>query len=281
MSTPLPAVLAGRTVLITSDRRSDDLADAFARRGATVRHAAAMSIVHHSDDERLLDDTRDLLASPPDLVVVTTGAGLRGWVEAAEVAGIDRPLLDALGGARILARGPKAKGALIAHGLTPEWVAESETAAEIIEHLAAEDVAGLTVAVQHHGNGSDGLDEALVAAGARVAPFVVYRWGPAPDPAAVTASVRDAAAGLIDAVVFTSAPAVVAWWTSAEAAGVADDLVRRSREGLLFAAVGPVTAAPLRAKGVEPLVPDRSRMGALIRAVLVHFGDGPRPAPAG
>ena len=118
-----------------------------------------------------------------------------------------------------------------------------------------------------------GIDAALAQAGARVAPFVVYRWGPAPDPAAVTASTRDAAAGRVDVVVFTSAPAVASWWAAAEEAGVADEIVRRSRDDLLVAAVGPVTAAPLRAKGVEPLVPERSRLGALIRAVLLHFGD--------
>ncbi|EKA60712.1 Uroporphyrinogen III synthase HEM4 [Janibacter hoylei PVAS-1] len=111
--------MAGRTVLITADRRSDDLAEAFARRGATIRHAAAMSIVHHSDDERLVADTRALVADPPDLVVVTTGAGLRGWLEAADVAGLHGSLTDALSYARIFARGPKAKGALVAHGLTP------------------------------------------------------------------------------------------------------------------------------------------------------------------
>lgn len=273
MSTPLPAVMAGRTVLITADRRSDDLADAFIRRGATIQHAAAMSIVHHADDERLVEDTRALLADPPDLLVVTTGTGLRGWIEAAEVAGFGDDLLRVLGAARIFARGPKAKGALIAHGLTPEWVAATETTAEISEHLLEGGVAGAKVAVQHHGSGSDGLDQALTDAGARVAPFVVYRWGPAPNPAAVTASTRAVATGAIDTVVFTSAPAVEAWWAAAQAAGVADEIVRRSRDGVLFAAVGPVTAAPLLAKGVDPLVPGRSRMGALVRAVLVHYGD--------
>lgn len=273
MSSPLPPVMAGRTVLITADRRSEDLADAFARRGAAIRHAPAMTIVHHSDDEQLVDDTRALMADPPDALVITTGAGLRGWMEAAEVAGLDDALRAALADAYIVARGPKAKGALISRGLRADWVAESETAAEIIEHLLDRGVEGTTVAVQHHGNGSDGIDDALAQAGARVAPFVVYRWGPAPDPAAVTASTREAAAGEIDVVVFTSAPAVASWWTAAEEAGVADAIVRRSRDDLLVAAVGPVTAAPLRAKGVEPLVPERSRMGALIRAVLLHFGD--------
>lgn len=274
MSTPLPAVMAGRTVLITADRRSDDLAEAFARRGATIRHAAAMSIVHHSDDERLVQDTRALLTAPPDLLVVTTGAGLKGWLEAADVAGIGEELRRVLSTARIFARGPKAKGALIAAGLPVEWVAASETTAEITEHLLAEGVTGTKVAVQHHGSGSDGLDEALADAGAEVTPFVVYRWGPAPDPAAVTASVRAVAAGEISDIIFTSAPAVEAWWAAAESAGVTDEIVLRSHDTVLFAAVGPVTAAPLLAKGVTPLVPQRSRMGALVRAVLVHHGDG-------
>ena len=273
MSSALPPVMAGRTVLITADRRSEDLADAFARRGAEIRHASAMTIVHHSDDEQLVDATRALVADPPDTLVVTTGAGLRGWMEAAEVAGLDDALREALAGTRIVARGPKAKGALISRGLRADWVAESETAAEIIDHLLDRGVDGTTVAVQHHGSGSDGIDDALAQAGAEVTPFVVYRWGPAPDPAAVTASTREAAAGEIDVVVFTSAPAVQAWWAAAQEAGVADEIVRRSRDDLLIAAVGPVTAAPLRAKGVEPLVPERSRMGALIRAVLLHFGD--------
>ncbi|WP_068322315.1 uroporphyrinogen-III synthase [Janibacter terrae] len=274
MSTPLPAVMAGRTVLITADRRSEDLADAFIRRGATIRHAAAISIVPHADDERLLDDTRALLADPPEIVVITTGQGLRGWIEAAEVAGLDADLLRVLDGARILARGPKAKGALIAQGLAPAWVAESETAAEIIEHLAGEDLTGTHVAVQHHGNGSDGIDAALAASGARVSPFVIYRWGPAPDPAAVTASAQAVAAGEIDTVVFTSAGAVEAWFAAADAVGATAEIVRRAADSVLFAAVGPVTAAPLRAKGVEPLVPERSRMGALVRAVLQHRSPG-------
>jgi len=69
--------------------------------------------------------------------------------------------------------------------------------------------------VQHHGTGSDGLDEALRAAGADVVSLVVYQLGPAPDPCAVAASVRSAAAGEIDVVCFTSAPAVAAWLAAA------------------------------------------------------------------
>ncbi|MDV3296109.1 MAG: uroporphyrinogen-III synthase, partial [Brachybacterium paraconglomeratum] len=45
---------------------------------------------------------------------------------------------------------------------------------------------------------------------------------------------------------------------------------------LLMAAVGPLTAGPLEARGVPALLPARSRMGALVRAVVQHFD----PAPA-
>ena len=268
----LSQVLAGCVVLVTADRRSGELASALTRRGATVRHAPALTIVPHEHDEQLLVDTRTLLDQPPDVVVVTTGIGLRGWIEAADAAGLADDLLAVLGAARIVARGPKARGAIQAAGLTADWVAESETSAEILELLLDEGVTGQRIAVQHHGAGADGLDSELAAAGADVVSLVVYRWGPTPDPAALAASVRDAAAGEIDAVVFTSAPGAHAWLTAAEAEGVTEGIVRRAASGcLVVAAVGPVTAVPLQDRGIRPIVPDRGRLGALVRTLVHHY----------
>ena len=34
---------------------------------------------------------------------------------------------------------------------------------------------------------------------------------------------------------------------------------------------GPVTAKPLQDKGIIPLIPDRGRLGALVRALVSHF----------
>lgn len=268
----LSQVLAGCVVLVTADRRSSELASALTRRGATVRHAPALTIVPHEHDEQLLIDTRTLIAEVPDVVVVTTGIGLRGWIEAADAAGLADDLLAVLARARIIARGPKARGAIQAAGLTADWVAESETSAEILELLLDEGVTGLRIAVQHHGAGADGLDSELAAAGADVVSLVVYRWGPTPDPVALAASVRDAAAGEVDAVVFTSAPGAHGWLAAADAQGVTADIVRRTSSGCLVAfAVGPVTAVPLQDRGIEPLVPDRGRLGALVRTLVHHY----------
>ncbi|GGC13235.1 uroporphyrinogen-III synthase [Cellulomonas carbonis] len=273
MTEQLAQTLAGFVVLVTAERRSGELGAALERRGAVVRHAPSLSMVPHQDDAELLRATRELLADPPDVVVVTTGIGLRGWVEAADAAGIAEPLLEALGRARIVARGPKARGAIQAAGLQADWVAESETSAEIAEALLDDGVAGLRIAVQHHGAGSDGLDEAFRAAGADVCSLVVYRWGPPRDPAAVEASARATADGQVDAVVFTSAPGAAAWLSAADDAGVAPALVDRFRcGGVLAAAVGPVTARPLVERGIEPLVPERGRLGSLVRSLVTHVG---------
>lgn len=272
MGEGLSQVMAGCVVLVTADRRSGELGAAFERRGATVRHAPALGMVPHTDDEALVAGTRALIANPPDVVVATTGVGFRGWIEAADAAGLAEPLLAVLGRTRIVARGPKARGAAQAAGLDVDWVAESETAAEIAEVMLGEGVAGLRIAVQHHGAGSDGLDEAFAQAGADVLSLVVYRWGPSPDPAALAASVRDAAAGEIDAVVFTSAPGAYAWLEAADDEDVTEALLAAFAGGsVVAAAVGPVTAGPLRDRGIEPLVPDRGRLGALVRTLVGYY----------
>ena len=272
MSEPLSQVMAGCVVLITADRRAGELGAAFARRGATVHNAPAIEIVPSTDDARLLAGTRALIADPPDAVVVTTGVGFRGWIEAADAAGLAHELHEALSAARIVARGPKARGAVQAAGLETDWVAESETAAEIAEVMLGEGVAGQRIAVQHHGAGSDGLDEAFTRAGAEVTSLVVYRWGPAPDPRAVEDSLRLAAGGEVDVVCFTSAPGAWAWLEAAESLGLIGDLLARFADGsMVAAAVGPVTAGPLMARGVVPLVPERGRLGALVRVVIGHY----------
>jgi uroporphyrinogen-III synthase len=280
----VPPVLAGCRILVTAQRRSEELSGALVRRGATVVCAATLGVVPHVDEQRLLARTRELIADPVDTLVVTTGIGFRGWLDTAETAGLAEELLAVLADVRLVARGPKARGALQAAGLRADWVAESETSAEIADFLVAEGLTGQRVAVQHHGAGDDGLDHRLEGAGATVVPLEVYRWGPPPDPAVVEDSVHQVAAGGFDAVVFTSAPGAAAWLRELDGLGVTEivrELAERGR--LLVAAVGPVTAEPLVVAGMRPVVPDRARMGALVRRVIMDLGDATRgvETPAG
>ena len=273
----LSPVLAGCRVLITAQRRADELGAALARRGAEVVQAPTLGVVGRIDEQGLVRRTQELVAAPPDLVVVTTGVGFRGWVETAEAAGLAERLLDTLARTRLVARGPKAQGALQAAGLRADWVAESETSAEIIDFLLVEGVAGQRIAVQHHGAGDTAIDDAFTAAGGCVVPLEVYRWGPPQDPAAVVHAARAAGTGAFDAALFTSAPGAQAWLDSLDAVGVRGEVAAQVERGrLLLAAVGPVTAEPLAFAGMTARRPVRSRMGALVRLVMTELGSDDR-----
>lgn len=272
MSVPTisPNQLAGCRVLLTAQRRAAELAAALQRRGASVDHAPVLSVVPHVDDHALLTATLDLIESRPEVVVITTGIGLRGWIEAADAAGVAGQLIDALRDARLVVRGPKARGAVQAAGLVADWVAESETHEEIRELLLSEGVGGKRIAIQHHGAGADGLDEDFRAAGAHVQSLVVYRWGPPPDLRQVESAVRRIADLEYDAVAFTSAPAARELLAVADRIDVLSQLCDAFAPSgrVLAAAVGTTTAAPLREVGIAPLVPDRFRLGSLVRAMV-------------
>jgi uroporphyrinogen-III synthase len=266
-----PGQLSGFSLVLTSDRRSEELTASFERRGATVLHSPTLRIVPLVEDELLLAATHRVLSEPPTDVVVTTAIGLRGWIEAADAAGLATELLAVLARARLLARGPKARGAIRAAGLVEGWAAESEKTDEIVDRLLGEGVRGRRIAFQLHGVVNDAQVERLRTAGAVVDAVPVYRWGPAPNPAAVVRGIDAICARACDAVVFTSAPGAKALLDAADEAGRLDELLGALAAGVVAAAVGDVTAGPLRRMGVAPLVPDRARLGALVRCVADHL----------
>ncbi len=164
---PEPLPLAGFTVGVTAARRAAELGSLLERRGAEVVHAAAIRIVPVADDTELHAATEALINHPPDTVVITTGIGFRGWVEAADGWGLGEALIGALRRATLLSRGPKSRGAVRAAGLTDAWSPPSESSAEVLEHLLASDLDGVRVAVQLHGEPLPDFVDALRCAGAR------------------------------------------------------------------------------------------------------------------
>ncbi|WP_129287295.1 uroporphyrinogen-III synthase [Streptomyces sp. GZWMJZ-114] len=256
--------LSGFTVAVTADRRAEDLLALLRRRGARVLHGPAMRTVPLEDDAELRAVTEELLAHPPHLVIGTTGVGLRGWFAAAEGWGLGAGLSDVLRGARLLARGPKVKGALRGAGLTEEWSPASESMAEVLDHLRTFELRGARVAVQLHGDPLHAFRTALAEAGADVLAVPVYRWLPPEDTAPLDRLTDAVLAGTVDALPFTSAPAALALLDRAETRGLRDQLLAALRESVLVACVGPVTAAPLQALGIPTVAPERFRLAPLV-----------------
>ncbi|GGT27321.1 uroporphyrinogen-III synthase [Streptomyces purpureus] len=271
--------LAGFTVGVTAARRADELGALLRRRGAAVLHGPALRIVPLADDTELLAATKDLIDHAPDIVVATTAIGFRGWVEAADGWGFGEELLDRLRGAEVLARGPKVKGAVRAAGLTEEWSPSSESMAEVLDRLLGQGVAGRRIALQLHGEPLPGFVESLRAAGAEVVGVPVYRWMPPQDLTPLDRLLDAALTRALDAVTFTSAPAAASLLNRAEERGVLPRLLDALRHDVLAVCVGPVTALPLQARGIDTFQPERFRLGPLVQLLCQELPSRARTFP--
>lgn len=262
--------LAGRSIGVTAERRAEEFVTALERKGASVRHAATIRIVPLADDEELRAATDAVLAEPVDLAIMMTGQGFRGWMTAAAEWGLGDALLARLRAARVVVRGPKAKGAVRGEGLAEEWSAPEETNAEMLEYVLGEGVAGLRVAVQLHGAPLPEFVGRLTAAGASVIEAQPYRWMRPVDLDAVHRLIDDSVAGEIDCLAFTSAPAAANLLRLAAEHGRYNELLNALRGPVLCACVGPVTAAPLVDHGIPVVQPDRQRLGALVKLIAAE-----------
>ncbi|PRY46870.1 uroporphyrinogen-III synthase [Umezawaea tangerina] len=263
------APLAGYTVGVTAARRADELSALLERKGATVLQAPAIRIVPLSDDTELLAATRRLVTEPVDVVVATTGIGFRGWVEAAEGWGLGARLLDCLGRTKVLSRGPKAKGAVRAAGLTEAWSPDSESNAELLEYLLRSGVEGRRIAVQLHGEPLPHFVRTLLEAGAEVVEVPVYRWTLPVDPAPLHRLLDAVLARQVDALMFTSAPAAASVLRVARDTDRLSALLAMLRRDVLVVGVGSITAGPLVEMGVPVVQPARSRIGAMARELAL------------
>ena len=263
---PVPP-LTGFTVGVTAARRRDELGSMLERRGARVVYAPALRIVPLADDHELLEATRSCMRRPVDIAVATTGIGFRGWMEAADGWALGDDLRAHLGAGVLLARGPKARGAVRAAGLVDAWSPASESSSEVLGHLLSGDVDGKRIVVQLHGEPLPDFVDALRSAGADVVTVPVYRWLPPDDLAPLQRLLESVVARQVDAVTFTSAPAVASLLDLARANGLLEEMLTALREEVVPACVGPVTAGALERAAVPTVQPERGRLGALVRQV--------------
>ncbi|MFF1914085.1 uroporphyrinogen-III synthase [Streptomyces sp. NPDC058239] len=271
--------LAGFTVGVTAARRAEEFGALLERRGATVLHAPALRIVPLADDSELLAATRRIVDSAPEVVVATTAVGFRGWVEAADGWGLGDRLLETLRGTELLARGPKVKGAIRAAGLTEAWSPASESMAEVLDRLLDEGVKGRRIALQLHGEPLPGFVESLRAAGAEVVAVPVYRWVDPEDIAPLDRLLDITLARGLDALTFTSAPAAASLLGRAEKRGLIPELLSALRDDVLVACVGPVTALPLQARGIDTVQPERFRVAPLVQLLCDELPSRVRVLP--
>ncbi len=264
--------LSGFVIGVTADRRSGEQIELLARKGASVVHGATIRTHPMAEESGLAEATRAVIDDPPDITLLSTGIGVRGWFEAAESLDLGEALLDSLKRGEIFARGKKAHGAAVTAGLALGWQTPNGTSAEFLDELARRGPSDLRVAVQLDGASGAPLADAVAALGAEVVPIPVYRWTMPDDAVAAHRLLAAVVDRKVDAVTFTARPQIENLCELAESAGLLAPMVDALSSHVLPVCVGPVCAqAALDAGFAPPLVPERFRLGSMVLTLADAF----------
>jgi uroporphyrinogen-III synthase len=270
--------LAGRCVGVTADRRWRAQADLLEKLGAEVMHGPTLRTVDLSHDEALRRATVDLIDRPPEFLVGSTGMGMTMWFEAADAWELGGSLREALRQCRIVARGAKATSALRRLGFEVAWQAPSETMDEVVEFLIGQGIGSARVALQLFDPGGHPSTVALAARCRDLVEVPVYRWLMPDDVGPAARLIAAMCDGAVDAVTFTSQPAVHHLFRIAEGLGQAEVLRTACNSAVLPVCVGPVCADAALAEGItEPAWPDPPRLVAMVRLVASRLGSAGVP----
>ena len=261
--------LRGFTIGVTGDRRADEQIELLTRRGASIVHGPTIEISNLRESPELSEATRSLLERAPDMVVATTGVGMRSWFEAADGLGLGDSLRSTLTSAELVSRSPKASGAAVTIGFNVSWQAEGERTNDVANYLSQRDLNGVRIAVQRDGSGVDHLARQLRDLGAEVIDAPIYRWKLPTNRGPANRLLDQIANRELDAITITSSPALI---NLIELANQRDDseaiLEGLTDPNLLLGSVGPACTETAQAVGMVSIVqPQRFRLGSMVKVL--------------
>ena len=258
-------LLEGFAIGVTADRRADEQISLFEGRGADCVHGATVRTHPIRPEAEIREATLAFIDSPPDILVATTGIGVRGWLEAADAIQVGEELRQAIAQTRMFVRGPKTHGAAITAGLDVEWNAATATTAEIVDHLASIVQPADRIAIQIDGSPQQPIIGQISALGAQVTAVPVYRWTLPDDPGPAEALVRAVTERRVDAVTFTSRPAAENFTEIARNTGLLDEVQQAFASDVVACCVGSISAEGLdRLAPIDIVQPERFRLGAMV-----------------
>jgi uroporphyrinogen-III synthase len=265
--------LAGRRILVPESRELDLFARMLEERGAEAVRCPLVTIRDVEDPAQVAEIEawlQRLVAGALDDLVLLTGEGLRRLLAVAGRMGIEAQAVAALKQLRTITRGPKPARVLRELGLAPGLAAETPTTEGVIATLKCENLAGRAVGVQlYPGNPNRLLLDFLQEAGAKADPVLPYRYASDADVQLVDTSIRDMAAGKLDAIAFTSTPQIERLDEVAKQRGLEAEL-RQGLARIHIAAVGPVVASALKKRGfdVAAMPPTSFHLKPLVNALV-------------
>ena len=229
--------LFGKKVLVTrAIGQADDLATKLWERGAEPILAPTIAIGPPDDLERAEGAVRNVRSY--QWIVFTSTNGVAAFFDRLSAGGGDA---RALGDVKVAAIGPKTAGALVAHGIRPDFTPAKFISEDVAEGLLERTASGDRVLLYRAAEARDVLPQTLRARDRIVEVVAAYKTVLVHDAALAEAARR------ADVWTFTSASTVHGFNKNVlEAASLA--------RGKTIACIGPITAAAATEAGFPPTV---------------------------
>ena len=283
--------LTGLRIAITGSRRASELAHIVKNFGGIPHFAPTIAIEAKQGIPKEIENfiTR-IIEGSIDYAIFMTGPGVYLFMLAARELGFENKLVEALNRIIIVSRSFKPKDALAKHGVQTDIVPEENTSEGIAKVLSNYDIQSKKIAILCHGSYPVGLKEQLMTAGAEVLEYSIYKYSlefnesgakilnsmgfeyKIPEKQKVIELVEEINNGSIDAITFTSPPAVHGLFNIAEVHQMKKSLQSSLNNYTIIVAVGPSTKKALEQNSVKvDVVPKVYKIGPMIKALSDYF----------
>jgi len=245
----------GLRVLALESRRAREIAKLIENLGGVPMVAPSLREVALESNQEALEFARNLLAGDVDMVVFTTGVGVRALVSAVESVCSREEFARRLDDVVVVARGPKPSAALRELGVRVSLtVPEPNTWRDLLVLLDEKNnsfpVDGRRVAVQEYGVTNPELSAGLKERGAVLTLVNVYQWALPEDLTPLESAVDSIIRGDVHVLLVASSIQIRHLFEIAERMGKGSAL-HEALSGVVITSVGPLTSEELRSRGLS------------------------------
>lgn len=260
----------GLCVLALESRRAREIAKLIANLGGVPIVAPSVREVPLESNQEALEFARRLAAGEVDMIIFTTGVGVKALASAVEKVCPRDELSRYLNGVVVVARGPKPAVALRELGVSISLtVPEPNTWRDLLALLDQSKntfpVAGRRVAVQEYGVTNPELSAGLQERGAIVTLVNVYQWALPEDLGPLERAVESIISGDVHVLLVASSVQIRHLFEVAERMSERKAL-HDALSRVVITSVGPLTSEELRSLGLSVDIEcTRPKMGFLVQ----------------
>ncbi len=249
------STFGGLCVLALESRRAREIAKLIANLGGVPIIAPSVREVALESNQEALDFVRKLAARGVDMVVFTTGVGVKALASAVEKVCPRDELSRYLNDVVVVARGPKPTTALKELGVrvsisVPEPNTWRDLLAVLDQNKNTFPVAARHIAIQEYGVTNPELSSGLEERGAIVTPVNVYQWALPEDLSPLEKAVESIISADVHVLLVASSVQIRHLFEVAGRMAKSEPL-REALSQVVITSVGPLTSEELRSRGLN------------------------------